>query len=398
LTAIVDVTPNTLNLSSNGKFVSGSIQLPAAFFPEEIVFDSIRLQQVIPAIPGSGEIGDTNGDGINELHVKFDRAAFQAVLPQAPEVTVTIDGMVRNRTFSGEDIIRTTRPKVKQPHALAPVSPATLTTITWENPAGPAAEMADIHVSLNDGATWTAVAEQIPNTGATPWVTPVGFYDQCRVMVTLWRNGEIYGQGMSQEPFPITAPLPVRLKAVDVTVEDGDAVLRWETSFEAGMEGFAVIRAESEAGLYRTVNEDLIRASGAGSGGRYEFRDATVTANRTYWYKLQEITGEGPGAEFGPYPVVYTLSYGLEPNVPNPFNPATTIKYALAADGPVSLIVYDVTGRRVRELVNQRQRADAYKVVWDGTNDNGQNVASGMYFYRLAAGSFVQTRKMMLLK
>jgi flagellar hook assembly protein FlgD len=76
----------------------------------------------------------------------------------------------------------------------------------------------------------------------------------------------------------------------------------------------------------------------------------------------------------------------------------TTIKYSIAKGIDVSLVVYDVAGRRVRTLVDDHQRADVYKVTWDGMNDQGQRVASGMYFYKLAAGKFVQTRKMMLLK
>jgi flagellar hook assembly protein FlgD len=84
--------------------------------------------------------------------------------------------------------------------------------------------------------------------------------------------------------------------------------------------------------------------------------------------------------------------------MPNPFNPATTIKYSIAQDVDVSLVVYNVSGQRVRSLVDTHQRADVYKVAWDGLNDQGQQVASGMYFYKLVAGKFVQTRKMVLLK
>jgi flagellar hook assembly protein FlgD len=76
----------------------------------------------------------------------------------------------------------------------------------------------------------------------------------------------------------------------------------------------------------------------------------------------------------------------------------TTIKYSIAQDTDVSLMVYDVSGQRVRTLVDNHQRADVYKVTWDGINDSGQRVASGMYFYKLVAGKFVQTRKMVLLK
>jgi flagellar hook assembly protein FlgD len=111
-----------------------------------------------------------------------------------------------------------------------------------------------------------------------------------------------------------------------------------------------------------------------------------------------EVTAGDDATQFGPYSVTFKVTNSLDQNMPNPFNPATTIRYSIAQDENVSLVVYDVAGRQVRTLVENRQRADVYKVTWDGVNDHGERVASGMYFYRLAAGKFVETRKMMLLK
>jgi hypothetical protein len=90
--------------------------------------------------------------------------------------------------------------------------------------------------------------------------------------------------------------------------------------------------------------------------------------------------------------------YALHDNRPNPFNPTTTIAYDLPRDGRVRLTVYDVRGRPVRELVNASAPAGRHQIAWDGRNQQGQAVASGVYFYRLAAGDFVQTKKMVLLK
>lgn len=88
----------------------------------------------------------------------------------------------------------------------------------------------------------------------------------------------------------------------------------------------------------------------------------------------------------------------LEQNFPNPFNPTTTLAFSIKDAENVSLTIYDVAGRRVRELVNERRDRGAYKVVWDGQNDAGQIVASGVYFYKLTAGSFTDTKKMTILK
>jgi hypothetical protein len=86
-------------------------------------------------------------------------------------------------------------------------------------------------------------------------------------------------------------------------------------------------------------------------------------------------------------------SYTLAQNYPNPFNPTTTIQYALANAGNVSLKIYDILGREVATLVNGRQSAGEYAATF-----NAAKLASGIYFYRLQAGDFVETKKMMLVK
>jgi hypothetical protein len=91
-------------------------------------------------------------------------------------------------------------------------------------------------------------------------------------------------------------------------------------------------------------------------------------------------------------------SYRLSQNYPNPFNPRTHISYQLPQNGHVTLAVYNVMGQRVRELLDWEQTAGEHVVTWDGLDDAGRPVASGIYFYQLVTGEFVQTRKMLLLK
>ena len=85
--------------------------------------------------------------------------------------------------------------------------------------------------------------------------------------------------------------------------------------------------------------------------------------------------------------------FSLSQNYPNPFNPTTTISYDIPKKSFVSLKVYDVLGRVIKTLVHQEQSAGNYRVTF-----NADNLASGVYFYRLIAGNFVRIRKMMLLK
>ena len=92
-------------------------------------------------------------------------------------------------------------------------------------------------------------------------------------------------------------------------------------------------------------------------------------------------------------------AFSLASNYPNPFNPATTIRYALPQAADVRLTVYNVVGQAVRTLVAEHQSAGRYLVAWDATNDNGHSLSAGIYFYRLQAGDeFHAVKKMLLLK
>ena len=85
-------------------------------------------------------------------------------------------------------------------------------------------------------------------------------------------------------------------------------------------------------------------------------------------------------------------------NYPDPFNPSTTIRYALGQDAHVSLRIYNMLGQLVATLVDQAEAAGYHQVVWDGSSESGEKVASGIYIYRLSAGHFVATKRMLLLK
>ncbi|MFN0157215.1 MAG: FlgD immunoglobulin-like domain containing protein [Bacteroidota bacterium] len=95
---------------------------------------------------------------------------------------------------------------------------------------------------------------------------------------------------------------------------------------------------------------------------------------------------------------VLPKNYDLDQNYPNPFNPSTKISYALPIESNVILKVFNHLGQEVRTLVNDQQSAGFKSVEWNSTNNAGQQVASGVYFYRLEAGGFVHTRKLLLLR
>lgn len=93
-------------------------------------------------------------------------------------------------------------------------------------------------------------------------------------------------------------------------------------------------------------------------------------------------------------PTVYSLSQ----NYPNPFNPTTKINFSLPKQENVSIKIYDIMGRLVYTLVNQKMQPGRYETIWTSINNNGNTVASGVYFYRIEAGSFVESKKMILVR
>jgi flagellar hook assembly protein FlgD len=89
----------------------------------------------------------------------------------------------------------------------------------------------------------------------------------------------------------------------------------------------------------------------------------------------------------------------LSQNVPNPFNPTTTISYYLPAESHITLDIFDVNGTLVRNLAKAKRGRGLHQVVWDGKNDRGEFLSTGIYFYRLAVnGNTIDTKKMILLK
>jgi len=88
----------------------------------------------------------------------------------------------------------------------------------------------------------------------------------------------------------------------------------------------------------------------------------------------------------------------LNQNYPNPFNPTTTINYSLKEKSRVSINIYNIKGQKVKQLVSDQLSAGQHSVVWNGKDESGKSVSSGIYFYKLKAGNFEKTKKMILMK
>ncbi|MFA7028895.1 MAG: T9SS type A sorting domain-containing protein, partial [Candidatus Cloacimonadaceae bacterium] len=97
-------------------------------------------------------------------------------------------------------------------------------------------------------------------------------------------------------------------------------------------------------------------------------------------------------------PTVPVLATELQGNYPNPFNPETTIRYSVKETVPVTIEIYNLKGQLVRTLVNEVKTAGNYSVIWNGRDSHNQPVSSGVYFYKMNAGKYSSTKKMIMMK
>lgn len=126
-----------------------------------------------------------------------------------------------------------------------------------------------------------------------------------------------------------------------------------------------------------------------------------LNGNIRFWVRLydtcQRTVDVDPLTDLG-HPVTLPTSYALDQNYPNPFNPSTSITYHLPEASHVTIVVYDVTGREVRRLVDAQVEQGMHVVTWDGTAQDGQTVGSGLYLYRMETGDYARTRTMTFVK
>jgi photosystem II stability/assembly factor-like uncharacterized protein len=147
-----------------------------------------------------------------------------------------------------------------------------------------------------------------------------------------------------------------------------------------------------------TSTEGGLHWEKASAGLPYTFSANLMTADQDYLYLNLPGVFRLPWSQVTVTsvkntPAALPVAFSLSQNYPNPFNPTTTIRYQVPGISDVKLTVYDILGREVSVLVNERQTPGTYQVKFDGSN-----LASGVYLYRLMAGSFVQTRKLLLLR
>lgn len=187
--------------------------------------------------------------------------------------------------------------------------------------------------------------------------------------------------------------IPVELASFTASVNNNDVTLYWQTATELNNSGFDIERTNlikdwekigfvlgngttTEIHNYTFADKDLRE-------GNYNYRIKQIDYNGTYeYFELENTIEISPPNDFA-----------LLQNYPNPFNPATTIKFVIPEKTNVTLTVFNSIGEETTALINEEKAAGSYDV-----NFNAEGYTSGIYYYRLQAGAFVETKKMILLR
>ena len=195
----------------------------------------------------------------------------------------------------------------------------------------------------------------------------------------------------------IDQPMPVELLSFNSSVKKNDVLLSWKTGSEQNNKGFGIER--------KTLNgswNEVGFVNGKGNSNTeqsYNFENKDISSG-SYNYRLKQTDYNGNYKYFnlnGPVSIGTPSKYAVSQNYPNPFNPVTKIDYEVASDSKVKISIFDITGRELQTLLNERKPAGYYSLTF-----NAGNLSSGTYFYRVIADEgnqkYAETKKMILVK
>jgi predicted nucleotidyltransferase len=271
-------------------------------------------------------------------------------------------------------------------------------------------------VHRNDGGSFVDIGAGLPyvSSGSVAW----GDYDNdgdLDILITGGGISRVYRNTVVQANTPPAAPTNP-----NATVDGSEVTFSWDAATDTGTPSLGLtynLRAGTTPGGW-----DLCVAMADAGTGYRRIPALGNTNHNTSWtitvpdplpatiyWSVQAIDACFAGSAFAAEEVydvptgvsgnALPTSFALRNNIPNPFNPNTTIRYDLPESAPVSLRIYDVAGRLVKTLRGGGVEPPGFhKVVWSGRDNAGQRVASGVYFYRLDAGEYSETKKMVLIK
>ena len=231
--------------------------------------------------------------------------------------------------------------------------------------------------STDNGNSWTAINSGLSSDALSFAINSDGYI-----------FAGTYSSGVFRS---VESTIPVELISFTASVNENNVTLSWTTATETNNQGFEVQR--SNGGEFEPIA--FVNGNGTTTEVQiYSYIDRNVK-DGSYSYRLKQVDFDGTFEYLNVVEVNVAAPsvFALDQNYPNPFNPTTTINYYVPEVSFISLKVYDVLGNEIATLVNENKPAGNYKAEF-----NAAGIPSGIYFYRIQAGSFIDTKKMILLK
>ena len=204
--------------------------------------------------------------------------------------------------------------------------------------------------------------------------------------------------------------LPLTLSAFQASIAySGGVQLNWISATETGLLGYYLFRSDTELLENAALITELIPGSNTSTEQHYTYQDQEVLPSTQYYYWLQGVDLDGWVAYYGPISIVTDDSNGpgtpeipiltaLIDNVPNPFNPETSIRYSVEAAAEVELSIYNSRGQFVRSYKASHNRAGYYSWFFDGRDAGGRELSSGVYYCRMTSSGQSYLRRLLLPK
>jgi len=192
----------------------------------------------------------------------------------------------------------------------------------------------------------------------------------------------------------LSSSVEVAIASFSGNLDHGAVELTWVASTTGSFDGFNIYRGDGESpDIFEKLNDEPF-----GTSGTNIYLDESALPGRTYTYQVGGIQDDREFLSFALTIDVPSIPLTLYQNYPNPFNPSTSISFYMPGPDRVRLEIFDVQGKMIRTLVDRQMDGGRHTLHWNGTNDSGSSVSSGVYLYRLVCGKRALTRKLVMMR
>jgi len=237
---------------------------------------------------------------------------------------------------------------------------------------------------INNSSAFMNLQWKTTGTGVTTQVFALG-------PVTPWNSNQVIINAIN----PDEEPLPVELTSFTVVAKHNNVTLNWQTATEINNYGFDVERCALSTERQAWNKIGFVSGNGnSSSDKKYSFTDKNISGGSKFNYRLKQIDNDGT-FEYSDIVEVEVVpqQFELSQNYPNPFNPSTTINFSLPKQTHLKINIYNMLGELVKTVSDGLYEAGFYNIFF-----NASELSSGTYIYRLESDSFVETKKMLLIK